>query len=417
MDDLDPMYMTMNAPAMNFSGTREIGGVPGTGQMFESIDTGANMLENALAHRGMMRGDLVLIGFSYVPDLARFQLLDTEAPYNFMVRRSTDGGATWTNAVNLTPAVTADSGYTVKEPRIVPTPGSGPKCATDPTDCQNPDVIYVAYGLQNNVLGYDEAGDFDIYMAVTFDAGASFSAPKAITAGDALYGVTDEFEDFETQIKLRPDGRASSTVWSGYDGTFKHAMFRSGVVRGDTQAVETVISGKQSQLTVIPDAQSEALLVDPVWKSSSDYPDMQGYNLLYGVLEFTVERVDLGGQIEVTLTFPDPLPAGTSYWKFGPTHEDGTEHWYSVPATIDGNTITYVLTDGENGDDDLAVNGIIVDPGAPAVYNPPVTPPPATSSSSGGCTIGTGDKVDPTLLLLASLSLLYLMRRRRMPVC
>jgi hypothetical protein len=190
------------------------------------------------------------------------------------------------------------------------------------------------------------------------------------------------------------------------------------VVRGDTQAVETVLSGKQSQLTVIPDEQSEAVLVDPIWKSPSDYPvQLQGYNLPYGVLEFTVERVDLGGQIEVTLTFPDPLPAGTSYWKFGPTHEDGTEHWYSVPATIDGNTITYVLTDGENGDDDLAVNGIIVDPGAPAVYNPPVTPPPATSSSSGGCTIGAGDKVDPTLLLLASLSLLYLMRRRRMPVC
>jgi hypothetical protein len=421
MDDIDPMYsirLEEHGPAMNFSGTREIGGVPGTGQMFESIDTGANMLENALAHRGMMRGDLVLVGFSYVPDLARFQLLDTEAPYNFMVRRSTDGGATWSDAVNLTPAVTAESGYTVKEPRIVPTPGSGPKCATDPTDCQNPDVIYVAYGLQNNVLGYDEAGDFDIYMAVTFDAGASFSAPKAITAGDALYGVTDEFEDFETQIKLRPDGRASSTVWSGNDGLAKHAMFRSGLVRGDTQAVETVLSGKQSQVTVIPDEQSEAVLVDPIWKSPSDYSvQLQGYNLPYGVLEFTVERVYLGGQIEVTLTFPDPLPEGTSYWKFGPTHEDGTEHWYSVPATIDGNTITYVLTDGEDGDDDLAVNGTIVDPGAPAVYNPPVTPPPATSSSSGGCTIGSGDKVDPTLLLLASLSLLYLMRRRRMPVC
>ncbi len=415
MDDLDPLYMTVNAPAMNFSGTRAIGGIPGTGQVGESIDTGANMLENALAHRGMMRGSNILVGFSYVPDLARFQLLDTEAPYNFMVRRSTDGGATWTNAVNLTPLVTADSGYTVKEPRIVPTPRSGPKCATDPTDCQDPNVIYVAYGLQNNVLEYEEAGDFDIYMAVTFDGGASFAAPKSITVGDALFGATDEFEDFETQIKLRPDGRASYTVWSGNDGTAKHAMFRSGLVRGDTRAVETTLSGKQSQVTVIPDEQSEALLIDPIWKSPSDYPvQLQGYNLPYGVLEFTVERVYLGGQIEVTLTFPDPLPEGTSYWKFGPTHEDGTEHWYSVPATIDGNTITYVLTDGENGDDDLAVNGIIVDPGAPAVYNPPpvVTPPPV--SGSGGGAFGAGSRVDPALLALAFLSLLQLARRRKM---
>ncbi len=383
--------------------------------MGESIDTGANMLENALAHRGMMRGSSILVGFSYVPDLERFQLLDTEAPYNFMVRRSTDGGATWTTAVNLTPVVTAESGYTVKEPRIVPTPGSGPKCATDPTDCQDPNVIYVAYGLQNNVLGYDEAGDFDIYMAVTLDGGASFSAPKAITAGDALFGATDDFEDFETQIKLRPDGRASSTVWSGYDGVAKHAMFRGGVVRGDTREVDTIISGSKSRLTVIPDAESEAVLADTTWKSPSEYPvTLQGYNLPYGVLEFTVERVDLGGSIEVTLSFPDTLPEGTSYWKFGPTHEDATDHWYSVDAVIEGNTITYTLTDGENGDDDLQVNGIIVDPGAPAVYNPPPVP---TTSSSGGCTTGNSDTVDPTLLLLASLSLLYLMRRRRMPVC
>jgi len=414
MDGDDPMYMTVNSPAMNFSGTRTIGGVPGTGVMGESIDTGANMLENALAHRGMMRGSNILVGFSYVPDLDRFQLLDTEAPYNFMVRRSTDGGATWTDAVNLTPLVTAESGYTVKEPRIVPTPGSGPKCADDPTDCQDPNVIYVAYGLQNNVLGYDEAGDFDIYMAVTLDGGASFSAPKAITGGDALFGPTDEYEDFETQIKVRPDGRASYTVWSGNLGGTKHAMFRSGVVRGDTREVDTIISDTKSRLTVIPDAESDAVLDDTTWNSPSDYPEMQGYSLPYGVLEFTVTSVDLGGSIEVTLSFPDTLPVGTSYWKFGPTHEDATDHWYSVPATIEGNTITYMLIDGENGDDDLQVNGTIVDPGAPAVYNPPPVP---TTSSSGGCTIGNGDTVDPTLLLLASLSLLYLMRRRRMPLC
>ncbi len=419
MDDIDPMYsirLEEHGPAMNFSGSRDIGGVPGTGVMGESIDTGANMLENALAHRGMMRGDLVLIGFSYVPDLARFQILDTEAPYNFMVRRSTDGGATWTNALNLTPLVTADSGYTVKEPRIVPTPGSGPRCATDPSDCQDPNVIYLAYGMQDNVLEYQEAGDFDIYMMASFDAGTSFSAPKAITAGDALYGETDDFEDFETQIKLRPDGRASFTVWSGNDGEAKHAMFRSGLVRGDTRELVTS-GGTQSRLTVVPDPQSDAVLTETSWKSLADYPAPPAdYDFPYGVLDFTVTRVSLGGSIEVTLSFPEPLPEGTSYWKFGPTHEEPAAHWYEVPAVIEGSTITYTLTDGENGDDDLLVNAVIVDPAAPAVYTPP-PPTPTPSSSSGGCTIGNGDKVDPTLLLLASLSLLYIARRRRMPVC
>jgi hypothetical protein len=419
MDDLDPLYsirLEEHGPAMNFSGSRSIGGVPGTGQMGESIDTGANMLENALAHRGIMRGDLVLIGFSYVPNLAQFQNLDDQAPYTFMVRRSTDAGLTWSDAIDLTPDVTAETGFTVKEPRIVPTPGSGPRCATDPSDCQDPDVIYVAYGMQDNVYGFEEAGDIDIYMMVTFDAGASFSAPKAITAGDALYGVGDDFEDFETQIKLRPDGRASFTVWSGNDGEAKHAMFRGGLVRGDTRELSTS-GGTKSRLTVVPDAQSEAVLTQTSWKSLADYPTPPAdYDFPYGVLDFTVTRVALGGSIEVTLSFPELLPEGTSYWKFGPTHDNPAAHWYEIPAVIDGSTITYMLTDGEIGDDDLLVNGTIVDPAAPAVYNPPVTPP-TPSSSSGGCTIGNGDTVDPTLLLLASLSLLYVARRRRMPVC
>jgi len=417
LDDEDPLYAIraeVHEAAMNFSGSRTVGGEPGTGQMGEAIATGANPLENALAHRGMMRGSTVLLGYSYVPDLVQFLDLDSEAPYNFMVRRSTDGGATWTDARNLTPLVTAESGYTVKEPRIVPTPGSGPKCATDPTDCQDPNVIYVAYGLQENVYDhYEDAGDVDIYMQVTLDAGLSFSAPQAITAGDAMFGTPDDFGDFETQIKIRPDGRESYTVWSGDDGIAKHAMYRHGFVRGDTREVDTA-HGTKSRVTVVPDEQSEATLVATSWHALDGYPDVPAdYDFPHGVLDFTVTNVYLGGTIEVTLTFEEPLPAGTTYWKFGPTHENPTDHWYSVPATIEGNTITYSVTDGENGDNDLLVNGTIVDPAAPAVYSPaPVTAPAADGSGSGGgCTIGDGEP-DLTLVLLIALSLIYVTRHR-----
>jgi hypothetical protein len=44
--------------------------------------------------------------------------------------------------------------------------------------------------------------------------------------------------------------------------------------------------------------------------------------------------------------------------------------WYVLPATIAGNTATVSITDGGLGDDDLAVNGAIVDPGGPA-FDPP----------------------------------------------
>jgi hypothetical protein len=73
-----------------------------------------------------------------------------------------------------------------------------------------------------------------------------------------------------------------------------------------------------------------------------------------------------------TATYPSALPAGTVFYKFGPTPGNATPHWYTHPATIVGNTLTFSVTDGGAGDDDGVVNGVIVDdggPGAPVVAN------------------------------------------------
>jgi hypothetical protein len=236
-------------PGLNFSGTAAIGQPTGTAPY---AATGTNYLENALAHRGMMRGDTIVLGYSYVPDLYRFTYLNDQKPYNFYVRRSIDAGVTWSSAVNLSPSVTAASGYSVREPRIASTPGNGPLCLdpllpVDPIDCQNPNVLYVAYGLQENVYAQmEESADVDIYMMVSTDSGASWSAAKAITAGDALGQAPDTMEDFETQIKIRPDGQETYTVWSGNDGVSVNALFRRGLlvdgatVPADEEKVEKV---------------------------------------------------------------------------------------------------------------------------------------------------------------------------------
>ena len=39
-------------------------------------------------------------------------------------------------------------------------------------------------------------------------------------------------------------------------------------------------------------------------------------------------------------------------------------HYYTIPATISGNQVTFTITDGLTGDDDITANGTIVDPGA-----------------------------------------------------
>jgi hypothetical protein len=95
-----------------------------------------------------------------------------------------------------------------------------------------------------------------------------------------------------------------------------------------------------------------------------------------------------GGTANVTITYPQPLPANTQYWKFGPTPGNATPHWYTLPATVSGNVVTIAITDGGLGDDDLAANGSIIDQGGPGVPGV-VAAPPADIPTLSTATIAT----------------------------
>jgi hypothetical protein len=233
----NPLVDIEQPPALNLSGSDALKGGTGTAP---GATSGANPIENALAHRGVMRGNTIVLGYSYTPDLYRFTYLDNVDPYNFFIRRSTDGGVTWSEAVNMTPAVTGPSQLTVKEPRIVGTPAT--VAGGLPGNTQDPNVIYVAYGLQTNVRQpIFQPVDVDIYLQVSLDEGLSFTPAVAITQGDIIGGFEDDLDDFETQIKTRPDGLEGHVVWSTgvpapnpIDGTIKQASYRRVlVVDGD----------------------------------------------------------------------------------------------------------------------------------------------------------------------------------------
>jgi len=102
-------------------------------------------------------------------------------------------------------------------------------------------------------------------------------------------------------------------------------------------------------------------------------------NLIFphGLFSFMVEGLQSGGSVVVTITLPSPVPVGTQYWKYGPTPDDHTPHWYQLPVgDNDGdNAITITLVDGGLGDDDLAANGVVVDIGGPAIPRAPARPP------------------------------------------
>jgi hypothetical protein len=98
----------------------------------------------------------------------------------------------------------------------------------------------------------------------------------------------------------------------------------------------------------------------------------QGVILPHGAVSLRLTNGTAGNSSTIVLSYPFELPAGTRYYKYGPTADNPTDHWYAYPgAVISGNTITLTLTDGGAGDSDLSVNGIIDDPGGPAWISAP----------------------------------------------
>ena len=98
----------------------------------------------------------------------------------------------------------------------------------------------------------------------------------------------------------------------------------------------------------------------------------------YGFFEFTIEGLGIGGATTVTLYLPDGETFDT-YYKFGPTPIDGTNHWYEflddgqTGAQINGDVINLNFVDGLRGDDDLKVDKIVINIGGPGVsLNPGV---------------------------------------------
>jgi hypothetical protein len=85
----------------------------------------------------------------------------------------------------------------------------------------------------------------------------------------------------------------------------------------------------------------------------------------FGLLDFVLLACNPGSTVTLSVQFPGTIPPGSVYWKYGPTSAQPAPHWYVLPASIAGNTVTFSITDGGLGDDDLAANGTVVDQGGP----------------------------------------------------
>ncbi len=118
-------------------------------------------------------------------------------------------------------------------------------------------------------------------------------------------------------------------------------------------------------------------------------------NMIYGLVDLKL-KVNEGEQADMILYFPEPLEADYGLYKYSPF-----KGWYDyskyVTYSADRTRAYVILRDGDVGDDDSEVNGIISDP--ITVGTAPISAPPNDSDASdisssggdsgGGCFIST----------------------------
>lgn len=223
----DPVLALSNAPALNLSAANL------------TDATTDNPIEDARAHRAVVVGDLIMIGYSYTPDqaVARFTVLEN---YDFYVRTSADGGVTWTPAKNLS---NLPKDRNASEPRLVGTPGTvAATCptgdpadltTTDPTDCQNKNVILAVWGTQVNQPEAISVGpiDQDLYVTRTTDKGATFEPVVQIAQGAAnIPPAAGDTLNGESQFRLTPAGENVFATWMQTLVPNKDFVFAAGTV-------------------------------------------------------------------------------------------------------------------------------------------------------------------------------------------
>ena len=146
---------------------------------------------------------------------------------------------------------------------------------------------------------------------------------------------------------------------------------RDGVLDGQQAHVASLPSLKNGTYVSLAGPNTTSLGNVSIEVEPPVIPALNGITFPVGFLDYELTGLTPGGSTTVTIYLEDGAGINTFY-KFGPTPKEPTPHWYRF--MFDGRTgaeffadrIVLHFIDGQRGDDDLAANGTIADPGGPA---------------------------------------------------
>lgn len=244
-----------------------------------------NPYDDARAQRGFIRGKFLAIAYDWTPNWSAAR--NGNDIYNLYIRRSFDGGETWTtdsDGTGVTHYETfkipeskdkievstfygpgefesarnvsqiKNNKISVIEPRLVGTPGTikTNEIILYEEDKQNVDAFWVTYGTESNPGRNDEeeAHPLDLYYSYSDDKGETYytvsktinsestseNAGEVVEVWDWLAKDTGKnvSEQAECQIRMNPEGSILFAVWNDIGETEKDVMFRRIMKNGDS---------------------------------------------------------------------------------------------------------------------------------------------------------------------------------------
>lgn len=224
------------------------------------------------------------------------------------------------------------------------------------TFTQNSDTIGgTLSGLIGSVVLQNNGAD-----DLSLTANGAFGFTNAVLSGGA-YAVT---------IKSQPMGQ-TCTVSNGIgtaNGNFSNVTvsWSTNPVTSTYSAGSPTTPGAVMSTTISGGALGCGFASAQYQTAASPPP---GLSMPHGVLAFTTSACGAGSTVNISITYPETLPAGAKFYKFGPEPGDPTPHWFEpTGVSINGATVTYNVTDNGAGDSNPS-DGIITDPAGYAVFN------------------------------------------------